>query len=191
MCGNRPEPRVPQPLATASAPVPEEDALRRPGAPRKGARPPGLERPRGPHCLSSIATRRRQGPRAPLSVGVRSGSRSRGQTGAAGRWRPDGPARAPGAGNGGGMPEKRLTAGRCGGGDHTPASGRDFSPGRPPSIPSKTWLHCSLSAFYCAFHPSHYPWPPTTPVCIASLAPSSLVLLHSSFCSWNNGSLQG
>lgn len=164
MCGNRLEPRVPQPLAAASAPVPEEDTLRRPGAPSKGARSrPGLGRPPGPHCLSSIATRRRRGPRAQLSVGVRSGSRSRGQTGAAGRWRPDCPARAPGAGNGGGMPEKRLTAGRCGGGDHTPASGRDFSPGRPPSIPSKTWLHCSLSAFYCAFHPLPLPSAPDDP----------------------------
>ncbi|XP_047580826.1 translation initiation factor IF-2-like [Lutra lutra] len=62
------------------------------------AQPPWPRAPACPHCLSSIATRRRRGPRALRGVGARSGSRSgcRGETGATWRWRPDGPARAPG-----------------------------------------------------------------------------------------------
>lgn len=71
--GTRPESRSPQERGPASW-----DPARGPPAPGGGARP--LPRRRtgcgGPHCLSSIATQPRRGPRAPLCVGVRSASAS-------------------------------------------------------------------------------------------------------------------
>lgn len=186
-------------------------SLIRPKAP-KGACPSwprkpclGLGRAAGRrlHCLSSIATRARQGPHQPARPGSASAPGETGPVGGAGPargWVPDGPrglrARATAAAcSGSGSPrvggagaDLRLRGGRT---ETRPAASRPgyaltsgFARGSPPpALPQH---------FITNFTPTPHPHlPPCRPtVGFASLAPSYFNLLDFPFCGWNKAGLR-